>query len=50
MNGPLLVRDREHPLAEDLLTDGAGVRLVTAVASSHKSVMLGGCVGDGRQQ
>ena len=23
--GPLLVRDREHPFAEDLITDGAGV-------------------------
>ena len=42
---PLVLRDHEHPFAEDLITEEAGV-----VASSDKGVLLGRRAEDGRQQ
>ena len=48
--GPLIVRDREHPFAEDLITDEAGVvdpqlPFLTKVSCLVDVLKMGGCYG-----
>ena len=45
--GPLVVRDGEHPFAEDLITEEVGV--VGPQLPVLTSVLLGGCAEDGSQ-
>ena len=45
--GPLVVRDREHSYAEDLITEEAGI--VDPQLPVLTSVLFGGCAEDGRQ-
>ena len=46
--GPLVLRDREHPFAEDLITGETDV-VDPQLPSSDKNVVPGGCAEEGRQ-